>query len=75
MRIDGRLYPISFSKANNQNYASQNNFSNFVNNDFSQPKIPLNVSKAYASSQLYPEYKVLETFKQPNTDLCSCWLG
>lgn len=67
MRIDGRLHPISFSKANNQNSASQNTFSDFVSNDFSQPKIPLNASKAYAMPQLYPEYKVLETFKLPNT--------
>lgn len=67
MRIDGRLHPISFSKANNPNTVLQNTFSNFVSDDFSHPKIPINVSKAYATLQLYPEYKVLETFKLPNT--------
>ena len=42
-------------------------FGNFTCENSLEPTIPLNVSKAYASSQLYPEYKVLETFKLPNT--------
>lgn len=67
MRIDGRLHPISFSKANNPNTVLQNTFSNFVSDDFSYPKIPLNATKAYATPQIYPEYKVLETFKLSNT--------
>ena len=44
-------------------------FESFVPENSVYPKIPINVSKAYATPQLYPEYKVLETFKLPNTDV------
>ena len=45
----------------------KNTFETFVPQNSLYPQIPLNVSKAYATPQLYPEYKVLETFKLPNT--------
>lgn len=45
----------------------QNTFESFVHQNSLYPQIPLYVSKAYATPQLYPEYKVLETFKLPNT--------
>lgn len=42
-------------------------FGNFTCNNSLEPTIPLNVSKAYATPQMYLEYKILETFKLPNT--------
>lgn len=45
----------------------KNTFENFVPQNSVYPKVPLGVSKAYAAPQIYPEYKLLETFKLPNT--------
>ena len=42
-------------------------FESFVLENSVYPKIPINAIQAYATPQLYPEYKVLETFKLPNT--------
>ena len=51
----------------NHQKVKKNTFETFVPQNSLYPTIPLNVSKAYATPQLYPEYKVLETFKLPNT--------
>ena len=57
----------------NNFYLSQNikvnkkTFDPFVPENSVYPKIPINATKAYAAPQIYPEYKVLETFKLPNT--------
>lgn len=55
---DYQLNPVKVKK---------NTFETFVPQNSLYPQIPLNVSKSYAIPQLYPEYKVLETFKLPNT--------
>lgn len=55
---DYQLNPVKVKK---------NTFETFVPQNSLYPQIPLNVSKAYTTPQLYPEYKVLETFKFPNT--------
>ena len=51
----------------NHQKVKKNTFESFVPQNSLYPQIPLNVSKSYAIPQLYPEYKVLETFKLPNT--------
>ena len=57
----------------NNNYQINNpmlkkrTFESFVPENLIYPKISINASKAYATPQIYPEYKVLETFKLPNT--------
>lgn len=57
----------------NNNYQINNpmlkkrTFESFVPENPVYPKIPINASKAHATPQIYPEYKVLETFKLPNT--------
>lgn len=46
---------------------NQMTFESFVPENSVYPKIPINATKAYVSPQIYPEYKILETFKLPNT--------
>lgn len=73
-QITGVCMPVqNISCSINNNYqlnhlkVKKNTFETFVPQNSLFPQIPLNVSKAYATTQLYPEYKVLETFKLPNT--------
>ena len=73
-QITGVHMPVqNVNHSINNNYQINNpmlkkrTFESFVPENFVYPKIPINASKAYATPQLYPEYKVLETFKLPNT--------
>ena len=67
MPVQNVNYPINNYYQTNNSKVRKNTFELFVQKNSLFPKIPLNVSKAYTSPQLYPEYKVLETFKLPNT--------
>lgn len=67
MRVD-RIINSTKIQLNNKDLSTNKKvFNSFVQQNSNYPKIPLNVSKAYITPQLYPEYKVLETFKLPNT--------
>ena len=73
-QITGVHMPVqNVNHSINNNYQINNpmlkkrTFESFVPENPVYPKIPINASKAYATPQIYPEYKVLETFKLPNT--------
>ena len=67
MPVQNVNYPINNTYKINKTKVKKRPFESFVPENFVYPKIPINASKAYATPQIYPEYKVLETFKLPNT--------